>query len=529
MRKILNIMAIALAIFCRIPVEVHGQSFLKKLKQKVGNVVGTKDDTAEIGEEPFVGGDGDQPTRSVTPTDKLQKRRTATATWDEMIAPSRANSPEALLNELPPLPSVESIVYPEETARATYYRKIVAVDMRITELDSIHTCSDEEMIALRDKFYVELADINGITVEEMKSLEDPNLPEAEKERLIEKMKNALVGDTRGLEAMGADLEKREAAKGGKLTNEEKMAFLAENQGNLSDLGSMMEKMQATNEKTTAFNAKFVKLEQMTVQQTEKMKKILQASDGAITSCEKIAGEYESELKTLYAQIYETDDSQKVEELYARADERMKNYRLRAAKLWRNSLQTQLDGVKAMYPDIVKLQKEMMQEGIIPACAEKRASFNAVTNYTNILHKAYCDFLQPRVLPVYMETIIEIPEGEHLFYAESGFATSVDGFLNNSRVYTADNAGKRYLYENGKKRELGPNDPGDFQAKGARTEPTYGAWTSASGTRKVTYTRDGSLTLHDGTSFYPLAFKKESDRLVWIIASSAGVEKCTYKL
>ena len=49
MRKILNIMAIALAIFCRIPVEVHGQSFLKKLKQKVGNVVGTKDDTAEIG------------------------------------------------------------------------------------------------------------------------------------------------------------------------------------------------------------------------------------------------------------------------------------------------------------------------------------------------------------------------------------------------------------------------------------------------------------------------------------------------
>ena len=154
----MNIMAIALAIFCRIPVEVHGQSFLKKLKQKVGNVVGTKDDTAEIGEEP---------------TDKLQKRRTATATWDEMIAPSRANSPEALLNELPPLPSVESIVYPEETARATYYRKIVAVDMRITELDSIHTCSDEEMIALRDKFYVELADINGITVEEMKSLEDP--------------------------------------------------------------------------------------------------------------------------------------------------------------------------------------------------------------------------------------------------------------------------------------------------------------------------------------------------------------------
>lgn len=529
MRKILNITTIALAVFCWIPVEAYSQGFLKKLKQKVDNVVGTKDDTAEIGEEPSVGGDGDQPTRSVTPTDKLQKRRTATATWDEVIAPSRANSPEALLNELPPLPSAESIAYPEEAARAAYYRKIVAVDMRITELDSIHTCSDEEMIALRNKFYVELADVNGITVEEMKSLEDPNLPEAEKQRLIEKMKNAMIGDTRGLEAMGADLQKREAAKGGELTDEEKMAFLAENQDNLSDLGSMMEKMQATQEKSAAFSVRFARLEQMTVQQTEKMRKIQQTNASVIASCEKVAGEYEAELKDLYARIYATEDSREVEKLYAKADERMRNYRLRAAKLWRNSLQAQIGEVKAMYPDIVNLQKEMVKEGLIPACAEKRASFNAVTNYTNILHKAYRDFPQPRVLPVHMETILKIPEKEHLFYAESGFATSVDGFLNNSRIYTADNTGKRYLYENGKKRELAPNDPGDFHAKGERTEPTYGTWASESGMRKVTYARDGSLTLHDGTSFYPLAFKKEHDRLVWIITSPAGIEKCTYKL
>lgn len=38
----MNIMAIALAIFCRIPVEVHCQEFLEETKQKVGNVVGTR-------------------------------------------------------------------------------------------------------------------------------------------------------------------------------------------------------------------------------------------------------------------------------------------------------------------------------------------------------------------------------------------------------------------------------------------------------------------------------------------------------
>lgn len=529
MRKILNIMTIILAVFCWIPVEAYSQGFLKKLKQKVDNVVGIKEDAAEMGEGPSVGGDGDQPTRSITPADKLQKRRTATATWDEVIAPSKSGSPDALLNELPPLPSAESIAYPEEAARVAYYRKIVAVDMRVRELDSMLICSDEEMMALRDKLYADLADINGITVEEMKSLEDPNLPETEKQRLIEKMKNAMIGDTRGLEAMGADLQKREAAKGGELTDEEKMAFLAENQDNLSDLGSMMEKMQATQEKSAAFSARFAKLEQMAVQQTEKMRKLQQTNESVITSCEKIASEYESELKDIYARIYATDDKQEVEELYAKADERMKNYRLRAAKLWHNSLRAQLGEVKTMYPDIVKLQKEMVKEGLIPVCAEKRASFNAVTNYTNILHKAYRDFPQPQVLPVHMETILEIPDKEQLFYAESGFATSVDGFLNNSRIYTADNTGKRYLYENGKKRELGPNDPNDFYVKRERTEPTYGTWASESGMRKVTYACDGSLTLHDGTSFYPLAFKKEHDRLVWIITSPAGIEKCTYKL
>ena len=77
-----------------------------------------------------------------------------------------------------------------------------------------------------------------------------------------------------------------------------------------------------------------------------------------------------------------------------------------AKLWRNSLQTRIGWGKGHVSGHREVAERDDAEGIIPACAEKRASFNAVTNYTNILHKAYCDFPQPRVLPVYMETIIE---------------------------------------------------------------------------------------------------------------------------
>lgn len=405
-KYVLLIPVCILALAFMMPATAHCQGFLKKLKQKVENaVIGTEeteDCTDRDNEE------GEPENANPTPADKIPKLRIASSSWDEMIQPSKASTVKALLNELPALPTIDEMATPTEEARAAYYRKIVAVDMRVEELDEQNTCSDEEMLAARDKLYKELTDILGLTVDEMKRLEDPNLPEAEKQQLLAKAKEAMISGSEmdKLAAMGAELEKREKAKGGKLSDEEMMQFVADNPDALNDLTAVATRSMETASKAQALNAKFNKLNRQLLQVTEKQKQLAKQNQGVITSCKKIADDYEKELKKIYEQIFATEDREEIEKLYAQADELMKNYRMRAAKLWRNSLQAQLDEAKALLPELERVYAEMAKEEMIPACAVNRASYNLVTGFTDIMHKAYSDFPQPNVLPVQMESMLE---------------------------------------------------------------------------------------------------------------------------
>lgn len=526
MKKNVLLTLAGLSVLMLVPVNSHAQGFLKKLRQKVEKAVGLEEPKEEEVDE-MENTSGKQLTRKVTPADKLPKRRAATARWDDIIAPSKAASAEALMKELPLLPSVEELAYPSEVTREAYYKKLVSVDLRVEELDKQFTCSDQEMIAYRDKMYAEAAETLGLTVEEMKLLEDDNIPDAEKERLLKKMESTLLGNTGSLFSAAAELQTLEKEKGRELTDEERMAFLSAHPELMQDAMTLAGKMNGNN----TLNTRSMRMEQSLLKMNDRMRALRNADETISTNCRKIADEYEAELKSIYEKIHTTDDCTEISSLYTRADELMKNYRTRAADIWRSSLQKRTDAAKKMYPELVALQQQMVDEGMIPACAQRRAPLNLVTECSNILHKAYADFPQATVLPVKMEPLpLKIDEGESLLIAESGFATSVDGFLEGSCLYTINyNTGERFLYENGKKRKLSAKDPSQFETK-TPAKSTYGNWTSADGKRKVTYARDGSLTLHDGTAFYPLAFKKEGDRLVWIcIPSTSGIRKCTYKL
>ena len=171
MKKTLFLLALA----CCIPTEGYSQGFMKKLKQKMGNAVdisestGTAEEAAQASGNDGSGDDGKQ-TQHPTPSDKLQKQRTAT--------------------------------------REAYYRKIVSVNLRVQELDKQYSCSDEEMVAFRKEMYASAAKKFGITKAELRSLEDDKTTEAEKERITQKIVNNTVGDISGLEAMGADRRNR---------------------------------------------------------------------------------------------------------------------------------------------------------------------------------------------------------------------------------------------------------------------------------------------------------------------------------
>lgn len=531
MKKNVLLALTSLFILAFVPTNSYSQGFLKKLKQKVEKAVGMEE-LAEESNQQEAAEEGESPKGTVTATDRLPKLHSSTSVWDEVVQPSQASSVNALLNELPALPSISELAVPTTAARQNYYRKIVAVDLRIKELDEQNTCSDEEMLALRDKLYQELTAVTGLTADEMKRLEDPNISKAEKERLTQKVVDNTLG-AGGLDkmtGMASKLEALEKEKGRKLTDEEMMQFASENPEMMEDMIGIASKTMETTGKMNRISDRYTQLNQQLIQLSEKQRRLREKNQGAITSCEKIAQEYEDELKAIYEKIFATEDRAEIDNLYAQADERMINYRTRAAKLWRNSLQTRLNEWKAMQPEIERIYREMSQEGLIPPCATNRASYNLVTGYTDILNDAYADFPQPKVLPVQTETILELKKYESLLRAESGFASSVDDFLKNSRLLVYDGQTKEHvIYENGKRRAGTAQGSKNYQPLVPRTKTAYNTWTSKNGTRRVDYARDGSLTLQDGTSFYPLAFKAETDKLVWIIMENKSILKCTYKL
>ena len=471
---------------------------MKKLKQKVENAVGISEST-DIAEDQTQAddnhdgnSDGNKPIQRPTPSDKLQKLRTATATWDEAVTPSKASSIEALLKELPPLPSVDEMANPNAAARETYYRKIVAVTTRVRELDKQYTCSNEEMIAFRENMYASTAKKLGITEAELRALENDMTSEAEKERITQKIVSNTIGDMSSLEAMAVDIEKREAAAGGELSDQDRLAILA-----------------------------------------ELMQKQIDGPPNPLINYNKILGKNADIIKSLYARLCNTDDPAEIEQIYTEADELAKRARREAAVTWRKYLAEQIELNKGLNPQSMSLQADMVKAGMIPACAEKRASLNIVTICANLLDQAYRDFPEPEFSPVCKETIMKFPKSERMMRAESGYATSVDGFLSGSVIWTIDEEnGTEYIYENGKKREMdtkGRQAIKQQQQKREDYDPPYGTWTSQSGKWTATYSRDGALTLHDGSTFYPSALKKEGNRLIWVEVSGENVEKCVYKL
>lgn len=531
MKKTLFLLALA----CCIPTEGYSQGFMKKLKQKVENAVGisesteTAEDAAQTsGSDDRNGNDDGKQAQRPTPVDKLQKRRTATASWDETVSPSKASSIETLLKELPSLPSVDEMVTPNAAAREAYYRKIVAVNLRVGELDKQYSCSDEEMVAFREEMYASTAKKLGITEAELRSLEDDKTTEAEKERITQKIVNNTIGDISSLEAMGADLEKREAAKGGELSDEEKMAFIAEHSNDMENLGQLMEKTSAL--ASSQPGGDDTELEQRLAALMEQQTS--SPSNPAI-NYNKILGKNADDIKRLYARLCETDDPAEIDRIYAETDRLTNQARRSAAETWRKHLAGQLELNKSLYPQTMSLQTDMVKSGMIPACAEKRASLNIVTICANLLDEAYREFPEPDISPVCTEEVMKFPKNERLMYSESGYSTSVDGFLSGSAIWVIDETdGTEYVYEGGKKRPMDAKAMQTIkQQQKAREdyEPPYGNWTSQSGKRTVSYTRDGALTLHNGITYYPSAVRKEGNQLIWIQVSGATVEKCTYKL
>ena len=577
------IIILAMATLVAAPEQVQAQGFLKKLKEKASNAVSntvgkvTGIDMGQQDEQQQIDGQENQITTTASATDKIPKLRQTSFVWDAEVQPSTASTVNALMQELPALPSVEEIVNPNQHSREIYYNQIVAVNLRIDELDAQWACSDAEMVAEREKLYAELQDILGLTVEEQKRLDDPAVSEAEKAALEEKIKKHIIGDfdqekvtntieskrerVNQLSAESKELEKK--AEKGTLTPEETNRMMEISNEIMQIQGELMQSLNMgnvmeTTQKMTAFANKY------SMQQQQLMQKVKQYQDkaaalagndeGLIMSCEEIADEYEAQLQGIYNQIYQTDDVNKIHQLYDEAEKIVKNYREKAAKKYLAGLKVRLETAKKLYPEAEQLYSEMALAGLTPACATRRAPLNLVRNCVDILNDAYEDFPQPDVMPFKMEPLVVdfIKPGDGLRYAESGFrsafsygsgASVEDVFFKNTELSVYNEQDKKfYKIVNGQRVADDPEKPQDFnKRKAGKTQATqesfYGDSPLRQNSRKAVFDKGGCLILHDGTMVYPLAAVRFPDRIEFITrndymeteSSGAMFVKCTYKL
>lgn len=558
------------AALAALPDDAGAQGFLKKIKQKaektIGKVTGTETPGKEIAPET-----DDTDAGKPTATDRLPKLRQSSVVWDGEVTPSRAADAQALMNELPALPTADEIADPDEAVRNAYHRKLSALSMRANELDDELSCSDEEMIAARENIYKELESIMGLTSEEMKRFEDPATTEAEKKRLEEKMRQHMLGGTdieglsakaQGKEGRMKEIEKELEAyekkeKEGTLTAEDQQRMMqlsqetmAMHQDLMGGLGGIMNTQEKGDALSAKLQAESAVLEKRLKAFTDKQASLRKGEDGVVKSCRQIADEYETQLRNIYGQIWSENDENKIHALYDEADVLMKNYRTRAAKVFLKGLQLRLDNTRKLMPEAEAIYADMAEGGMIPKCATRRASLNVVIDCIDILREAYAYFPQPDVLPC-KQSMIRLPlqKGDNILSAESGFAGSFRGtgggvnvsadttalekeFIAGCQLLVFNEAEQCYYKVEGTRRtRLSGDGPFDFQRVEKRDDSVYGDIPLRRGGRKAVFSRDGSLTLHDGTVFHPFALQRSNEWLIFIINDYAknSFVKCLYKL
>ncbi|MBO4430231.1 MAG: hypothetical protein J5790_02690 [Bacteroidaceae bacterium] len=530
--------------------DVNAQGVLKKLKQKAENAI-TKVAGVNTNEREDEDEDDSEGAVAVPKgSDIIQKRKQTTLIWNGVVKPSTATTSQALLAELPPLPSAEKMARSTQEERDAYYMKILAVTERATQLEENATgCSDAETEAERKKWENKICDQFGITQKELEILGDDNISESQKEPIRQKMMTKILG---------VDMNDSEMEKFEKMSEKEQEAYIKAHP-------EFVAKMQKAATNAMDFGQKMQQMASGAVTLETRMAKLAQdmqkfAERESAHDYSALGAKYNSKLEKIYKQIFATDDMSQVDALYAEADELLYNYRLEAAKEYRASLARQIEKEKTYLAEYNSIMSDAVKDGTLPECALERADFNMVISIANILEDAYKDIPELDASPVEKKVLYTLPKGY-------GFAISENrcyvGFPSGG-VDAAANAGRGggpvcWLLEKwpmlvSKDSKDGVLSYGVLNCDGVKDiteaelvafnkkasyknmkdqrkkeKPAYGKYKSRSGKRTVEYAEDGYLVIEGMSYFDPVSFSAQEDKLQWVEIDGNQIVLCTYKL
>lgn len=246
------------------------------------------------------------------------------------------------------------------------------------------------------------------------------------------------------------------------------------------------------------------------------------------------------LEDIKARIYATEDPSVYNPLYLQAGEIIKNYRLKVAQAWAADVQKRFDAVKAAMPELIKLQRQAVEDQLIPECALWRTPLNLVIEAGDLLEEAYSDF--PDDYPTLFDTEVvrkvKLEPGETAWWPEFYVASeTMDDILAGKNIFKYS-GGTYYQFDKGKWNPVPENFGLGKKAK--TVDIASQTWTSQDGKRTVRldaeYGQQLFLPEGDIVSGF-VAIEKVDNKIVWAYISTvedAGqsyyiIKKCTYKL
>ncbi len=541
MKKLVILAAAFAVLACG---QANAQNFLNKMKQKAENAVNQQinkfsgnNNSSSSDNSEMIDITESPSNNSITITTSLvtdfeyQPQETTSNNFGvdlDDVKPASGNTYEQLLAQLPALPTPAQLATPNEAEYQNYLRQIAAVKIKTDEVmakaclgavqqhqqpqipqvspqnnaNPMATLTKEEMrvmAAEAEKIEDEIAAQEKKLGRKMSEIEQFNFMRKNHKdflRIALKMNEAQNGISAAqMEKLLADIDAEAKTKGRDLTEDEMNAIAKAKYPDIYAKG-----MAAKNKQKQMENAANQQLSDGNIsgKLMELEKKTTRDKEQAAHDCYQFAAHYEEQLRDIYSQIINTSDKAKVNQLYAKADAMVADYRKRASESWINGIKNHIETVKAAIPERIALHNAKDE------CAATAIKINELQKILEVMEDAYSDFPLIAVEPVQVsKTNITCYRYESVFYPK------VTGFAEHSRI---SKDGEDYCNK--------------FTCK---EKPAYGTYKSADGKRVVEFSREGSLTLPGGYVHYPIAFEQQGDMLVWYEINDNTIMEYKYKL
>ena len=412
----------------------------------------------------------------------------------------------------------------------------------MSEADAVAMMADRNTSALDQVFDRNAADIKkymGVTAAEMKAATRAQMKSSNPDKECPEMA-ALQKKSKAFQkeqsAKNPSFKKEADAFEKRMQAETREATMkASGMGNM---GGMMGQIAQMQQKA----APLMEMEQKMSQYFAQATKLLQVEDNAVDA--KFSQADRKKLLALKEKIYATDDPSVYNPLFQQAQEIIKTYRERAARVWAADVQKRFNQMKANMSELIKLNRQAVADEIIPECALWRMPLNAVISAGDILAEAYseCPAEYP---PMYNEEVIrevsvsKVPGSSACgwFPEFSVFGAShFDEIAAGKYLFASNAEGEVYQFNAGSWTKLSDKRIKELSEMKKGAAAAGASWTSQDGLRKVTFNGEGGyIALPEGDEiFQPHAWKASSNKIQWIYQNTTEDGKiqlilCTYKL